>query len=221
MDKKARAKTTSSTQEHIQVKEILDDLVITKSGSVNLIIQTSAINFDLLAEFEQDSKVYAFAGLLNSLNFHIQILIRTRRIDITKYVDYLKDQESSTMSKGTKTQLKIYTQFIENLIVQNDVLDKNFFIIVPYNTTGQLPGAKLFKSKKTKEEMEENLKMKQDQLLEKAKIFLYPKRDHILKQLGRMGLFGHQLTTKELLAEMYTIYNPDEDLVLENKSSGE
>jgi hypothetical protein len=49
--------------------------------------------------------------------------------------------------------------------------------------------------------------------LEKAKIFLYPKRDHILKQLGRMGLFGHQLTTKELITELYTIYNPDEELV--------
>ena len=57
------------------------------------------------------------------------------------------------------------------------------------------------------------MQMKQEQLLEKAKIFLYPKRDHILKQLGRMGLFGHQLTNKELIAELYTIYNPEEELV--------
>ena len=54
--------------------------------------------------------------------------------------------------------------------------------------------------------------MKQEQLVEKAKIFLYPKRDHVLKQLGRMGLFGHQLTTKELLTEFYTTYNPDEKI---------
>jgi hypothetical protein len=221
MDTKARAKTISSTQEHLQVKEIVDDLVITKAGSVNMVIQTSAINFDLLAEFEQDSKVYAFAGLLNSLNFHIQILIRTRRVDITKYVDYLRSQENPSMSEGTKKQLKIYTKFIENLIVQNDVLDKNFFIIVPYNPAGQLPGSNILRSKKSKEEIEQNLELKQEQLLEKAKIFLYPKRDHILKQISRMGLFGHQLTTKELLAEMYTIYNPDEDLALESNNGGE
>ena len=109
MDSNARARTTASTQEHLEVKEIIDDLIITKSGSVALVIQTSAINFDLLAEYEQDSKIYAFAGLLNSLNFHIQILIRTRRIDISNYVDYLKDQESKNLSEGLLKQLNIYT----------------------------------------------------------------------------------------------------------------
>ena len=53
--------------------------------------------------------------------------------------------------------------------------------------------------------------MQIEQLVEKAKIFLYPKRDQVLKQLGRMGLFGHQLTSTELLTEFYTIYNPEEE----------
>ncbi|MGI6423274.1 MAG: hypothetical protein ACOX0X_01460 [Candidatus Dojkabacteria bacterium] len=211
MDSRARARTTASTQEHLEVKDIVDDLIITKSGSAVLVIQTSAINFDLLAEYEQDSKIYAFAGLLNSLNFHIQILIRTRRIDISNYVDYLKSQDRSTMSEGLQKQLDIYTEFIQNLIIQNDVLDKTFLIVIPFNTAAEIPGSSLLKSKKTKEEMEKAMQMKQEQLIEKAKIFLYPKRDHILKQLGRMGLFGHQLTNKELIAELYTIYNPDEE----------
>ncbi|KKP66175.1 MAG: hypothetical protein UR61_C0003G0013 [candidate division WS6 bacterium GW2011_GWE1_34_7] len=212
MDTQARARTISSTQDHLEVKDIVDDLVITKSGSVALVIQTSAINFDLLAEYEQDGKVYAFAGLLNSLNFHIQILIRTRRVDISNYVDYLKEQEKDSMSEGLRKQLRIYTEFIQNLIVQNDVLDKNFFIVVPFNPAGEVPVGNLIQSKKTREEMEQHMQMKQDQLIEKAKIFLYPKRDHILKQLGRMGLFGHQLTTKELITEFYTIYNPEEEI---------
>ena len=212
MDSKARARTIESTQEHLEVRDILDDLVITKSGSVALIIQTSAINFDLLAEYEQDGKVYAFAGLLNSLNFHIQILIRTRRVDISNYVDYLKKQEKDSMSEGLKKQLQIYTEFIQNLIVQNDVLDKNFFIVIPFNPAGEVPMSKIIQSKKTREEMEQHMQMKQEQLIEKAKIFLIPKRDHILKQLGRMGLFGHQLTTKELITEFYTIYNPEEEI---------
>ena len=212
MDTQARARTISSTQDHLEVKDIVDDLVITKSGSVALVIQTSAINFDLLAEYEQDGKVYAFAGLLNSLNFHIQILIRTRRVDISNYVDYLKEQEKDSMSEGLRKQLRIYTEFIQNLIVQNDVLDKNFFIVVPFNPAGEVPVGNLIQSKKTREEMEQHMQMKQDQLVEKAKIFLYPKRDHILKQLGRMGLFGHQLTTKELITEFYTIYNPEEEI---------
>ncbi|MDY0097408.1 MAG: hypothetical protein RBS01_03605 [Candidatus Dojkabacteria bacterium] len=212
MDSKARARTIESTQEHLEVRDIIDDLVITKSGSVALVIQTSAINFDLLAEYEQDGKVYAFAGLLNSLNFHIQILIRTRRVDISNYVDYLKEQEKDSMSEGLKKQLQIYTEFIQNLIVQNDVLDKNFFIVIPFNPAGEVPMSKIIQSKKSREEMEQHMQMKQEQLIEKAKIFLIPKRDHVLKQLGRMGLFGHQLTTKELITEFYTIYNPEEEV---------
>ena len=102
MDTNARARTTASTQDHLEIKDIVDDLVITKSGTVVMVIQTSAINFDLLAEYEQDSKIFAFAGLLNSLNFHIQILIRTRRIDISNYVDYLKIHRSRPISNNER-----------------------------------------------------------------------------------------------------------------------
>jgi hypothetical protein len=210
MNAKERARTTDSTQEHLEVKTILDDLVITRSGSVALVIQTNAINFDLLAEYEQDNKIYSFAGLLNSLNFHIQILIRTRRIDISNYVTYLKNQKQQEMTEGLKEMLTIYTQFIQNLIVQNNVLDKNFFIVIPYNPAAPLPGANIFDAKKTKEEQEAQKNVKQEQLIEKAKIFLYPKRDHIIKQLSRMGLSGHQLSNQELITEFYTTYNPEE-----------
>lgn len=213
MDQNTRARAIASTQDALEVRDIREDLVVTKSGSVAIVIQTSAINFDLLAEYEQDNKIYAFAGLLNSLNFPIQILIRTKRIDITTYVDYLKSQNEREMSDGLRKQLEIYTQFIQNLIVQNDVLDKNFFLVVPYNPGLTLNDVGFLKknSKKTKEEEEKYQNMEIDQLVEKAKIYLYPKRDHILKQLSRMGLFGHQLNNTELLSEFYTIYNPEEE----------
>lgn len=211
MDRNARARATASTQDHIAIRDIRDDLIINRNGSVAMVIQTSAINFDLLAEYEQDNKILAFAGLLNSLNFRIQIMIRTKRIDITNYITYLQAQEKQAMSEGLKKQLSIYTKFVKNLIVQNDVLDKSFFIVVPYHTGSIVPNTSLLKGKQTKEDEQKNQNVQTDQLVEKAKIFLYPKRDHILKQLGRMGLFGHQLTTKELITEFYTVYNPEEE----------
>jgi len=212
VDKKARARATASTQDHLGIKDIRDDLIITNRGSISMVIQTSSINFDLLAEYEQDNKIYAFAGLLNSLNFRIQVLIRTRRIDITNYIDYLKsNKDKGKMGEGLQKQLNIYTNFVQKLIVQNDVLDKNFFILIPYSPGSPILGKGILEAKKSKEEEEKAKHMKTDQLLEKAKIYLFPKRDHILKQLNRMGLFGHQLTTKELLSEFYTIYNPDEE----------
>ncbi|HOV34432.1 MAG TPA: hypothetical protein PLS56_00325 [Candidatus Dojkabacteria bacterium] len=211
MDKNARARATASTQDHLAIKQITDDLVINKNGSVALVLQTSSINFELLADYEQDNKIYAFAGLLNSLNFKIQILIRTKRVDITNYLDYLNIQKERPMTEGLRKQLDIYTLFVKNLIVENDVLDKSFFIVIPYYPGGQLPNVSPLKKKKSKEEQQQIEDMDTSQVIEKAKIFLYPKRDHILKQLGRMGLFGHQLTDKELISEFYTIYNPDEE----------
>ena len=211
MDENARARATATTQDHLPIKDIRDDLVINKNGSVAMVMQTSAINFDLLAEYEQDNKIYAFAGLLNSLNFRIQILIRTKRIDISNYITYLKSQKQEAMTEGLKRQLEIYTNFVENLIVQNNVLDKSFFIIVPYHTGGVVPDTSGFKSKKKTAEEEAAANIRTEQLLEKAKIFLYPKRDHILKQIGSMGLSGHQLTTKDLISEFYTTYNPEEE----------
>lgn len=211
MDINARARATASTQDHLAIRSIVDDLVVNKNGSVAMIIQTSSINFDLLAEYEQDNKIYAFAGLLNSLNFRIQILIRTKRIDISNYIDYLNIQKEKAMSDGLKKQLDIYTNFVQNLIVENDVLDKNFFIVIPYNPAGTLPTTSVLPFSKNKTTQEEAQNAQLEQIVEKAKIFLYPKRDHILKQLGRMGLFGHQLTSKELISEFYTMYNPEEE----------
>ncbi|MBI2357223.1 hypothetical protein HYV12_04200 [Candidatus Dojkabacteria bacterium] len=209
MDAKLRAKITASTQEHLELKEVVDDLVMTSTGTVSLIVQTTAVNFDLLSEFEQDNKIYAFAGLLNSLNFHIQILIRTNRIDIGNYVQYLIGQSKRPMSEGLKKQLEIYTQFIQNLIVQNDVLDKKFYIVIPYNPVGLVKKSGIFPKKEDKAKQEMSNRQK-ERLVEQAKIFLYPKRDHVLKQLSRMGLMGHQLTSNELMEIMYSIYNPEE-----------
>ncbi|MCK9368781.1 hypothetical protein M0R04_02270 [Candidatus Dojkabacteria bacterium] len=207
MDAKARARATSSTQEHLQVKDIVEDLVITATGSAALVIQTTAVNFDLLSEYEQDNKIYAFAGLLNSLNFPIQILIKTNRVDISTYVNYLKAQRDNPMTPGLKNQLEIYTQFIQNLIVQNDVLDKKFYLVIPYNPVVTLNPSGILKLNKDKE----NIDIESNKLAEKGKIFLHPKRDHVLKQLARMGLMGHQLTNAELLELFYNLYNPEKD----------
>ena len=163
MDKNARARTTASTQDHLAIRDIRDDLIINRNGSVAMVIQTSAINFDLLAEYEQDNKILAFAGLLNSLNFRIQIMIRTKRIDITNYITYLQSQEKQAMSEGLKKQLNIYTKFVKNLIVQNDVLDNSFFIVVPYHTGTIVPTTTLITGKKSKEEEKKIQNIQTDQ----------------------------------------------------------
>lgn len=209
MEPNKRRKIQATTQAHLQVLEIVDDLVITKTGSVVLVIQTTAVNFDLLSEYEQDNKIMAFSGLLNSLNFHIQILIRTKRIDISNYITYLKSQLNNSMSPGLKKQLEVYTTFINNLIVQNDVLDKKFYVVIPYSGIDMSTPIEMLVGSGKQEEIKVNSYQMQKKI-EQGKIFLYPKRDHILKQLSRMSLAGHQLKTDELVELFYDMYNEEQ-----------
>ncbi len=208
MDAKRRAKITSPTQDHLAIRDIADDLVITKSNSVVLVIQTTSINFDLLSDEEQTSKIMAFAGLLNSLSFPLQVLVKTNRIDITKYINYLKQETQRALSPGLRKQLNIYTTFVQNLIVHHEVLDKKFYLVIAYHGAGELTNpVELAKAHS------ESTLFNKKKLIEKGKAKLYFKRDHLIKQLGRMGLTGYQLNTEQLIDLFYDIYNPRKENV--------
>lgn len=208
MDAKRRAKIPYATQDHLPIRDIVDDLIVTKSNSVSLVIQTSSVNFDLLSEQEQTSKIMAFAGLLNSLSFPLQVLVKTNRIDITKYIDYLKQETQRALSPGLRKQLNIYTDFIQKLIVHHEVLDKKFYLIISHHSIGDINNPVELAKAQTEESL-----FNKKKLIEQAKNKLYFKRDHLIKQLSRMGLTGHQLTSEQLIDLFYDIYNPKKENV--------
>lgn len=197
------AKGVPSTQQHLDIADIKEDLLVMKNGVVSLILETTSLNFDLLSEKEQDAKILAFAGLLNSLSFHVQILIRTSRTDLSEYVELLEQQKMGQKSQGLSRQMEIYIEFIKNLTVTNEVLEKRFFIVIPSSSGVSLKPGFFKKIFGGKEEV-----VNVDQAIEKSKVRLYPRRDHILKQLKKMGLFGRQLTSSEIVKLFYGIYNP-------------
>lgn len=199
------SKRIPSTQEHLDIADIKDNLAVLKNGVVSLVLETTSLNFDLLSEREQDAKILAFAGLLNSLSFHIQIVIRTERTDLSEYVELLEKQINRQISEGLRKQMEIYIQFIRNLTVTTEVLEKRFFIVVPSSSGISLqPGIlkKLFRKG-------DNASVNVNEAIEKAVVRLYPRRDHIIKQLKKMGLFARQLSSSELVKLLYGIYNPE------------
>jgi hypothetical protein len=209
------AKNLPPTQDHINIETIKNDLVVLKNGIVALVLSTSAVNFDLLSEPEQDAKIMAFAQLLNSLTHSFQILIRTKKVNITGYLDYLAQYENKQQSSGLKRQMAIYRKFVRNLIVKNEILDKSFYIVIPYRAP-VLSKTDPKKQLLGKEEKITNI----DKIMEQAHSYLNPKRDHIVKQLSRMGLTAHQLDTKELLELYFEIYNPNSPISeIEGQSS--
>lgn len=194
----------ASTQEHLDIEDVQDGVVILKDGSCCLIIATTAINFGLLSEKEQDATIYAYAGLLNSLTFSIQIVVRSQRKDISGYLKLIQRAEEKEAKKEIKTQIQKYRRFIEETVAKNEVLDKKFYLVIPMSAL-ELG----VKQALTSTFSRKGLPFDKDYVLQRAKTNLYPKRDHILRQLNRLGLKGKQLNTQELIHLFFNIYNPE------------
>jgi len=204
-----------TTQDHLLIEDIRDDLVILKDGSCLMILETSAVNFDLLSEKEQEAMIYAYAALLNSLTFPIQIVIRSTLKDVSSYVERLKNQETKIHDPLLKKQIASYRRFVEEVVKKNNVLTKSFYLVVPFFAVelGVHAAAKtsfplsfsLFKKSSAKT----RLPMAKEKIIEKAQAALGPKKEHLLRLFGRLGLNLKQLTTKELIRLFYQIYNQE------------
>lgn len=197
----------STTQKFLDIHDITEDILLLKDGSASLITTVNALNFGLLAEPEQDAIMYAYAGLLNSLNYPIQIVIRSQTKDVTSYLNLLKDEEDKTADQTKKNWIARYRGFVSELIKERNVLDKKFYVVISASSLemGLLPPSSVLpgQNKVDLSSVERSV------ILEKAKEILEPRRDHLLGQLGRIGLYGHQLATQEIIQLFYLSYNPE------------
>ena len=185
-----------NTKDFIPVQSVKENSVILSDGSVVMIIQTSAVNFDLLSENEQLAIIGSFAALLNSLSFSIQIVIRSKKLDISHYLKTLREAESKQSNPLLQLMMQHYRAFVAAIIRDNEVLDKQFYVVLAVSPI-ELGIVKSSDAEKS---------------LDKALTILNPRRDHILKQLSRIGLKSTQLENEKLIRLFYDIYN-DEDRI--------
>jgi len=180
----------ATTQDHLDVETIQNDMVVLKNGLCSIVVSVSAINFGLLSEEEQDATIYAYAGLLNSLSFPLQIVVKSEKKDISSYLELLATQEKKLKDPVLKERMASYRQFIETTISEQNVLDKKFYLVISYQLV-TLSG---------------RVDITED-LLQKAKADLEPKRDHLIKQLARIGLTAQQLNSQNLISLFHNYYN--------------
>ena len=190
-----------TTQEHLSIEDVVGDIVMLKDGNCAMIMQVSSVNFDLLSEREQLALVYAYGGILNSLNFTVQIVIRTKTKDISQYLTNLKGYEEKQNNPLLKERIKSYQKFISETVKKNDVLSKLFYVVVPFSTLELGLGSIMTKGNK--------MPFDRQYILEKARASLEPKRDHLLRVFSRIGLDIRPLGNKELVDLFYGIYNED------------
>lgn len=186
----------ASTQSFIEIEEIKDDIILMKDSSASTVIEVSAVNFWLLSTEEQTSMIYSYAELLNSLSFPVQIMIISKRMDISVYLDYLDEKINKVTVPLIKVRLTSYREFIKNIIKTNSVLEKRFFFVIPFSplelgVAGATPGT-----------------LNKEYVISRAKTSLYPKRDNLVRLISKTGLKATILFNQELTELFYNLYNP-------------
>lgn len=209
---KPRPMNPNSTQNTLQISEIRDNMVVMKDGSFRAVVACQSINFDLMSSREREGIEFSYQNFINSLYFPAQIFIRSQRVDIGPYIDRLiairRDQDNMLLN----VLMDDYINFIDMLSQEANIMDKSFYIIVPYYPAGDLNSIKDqatgFFGRAFAKPQTQTIKIDQVAYT-KAKDEIQNRINTVTSGLFQMGVQSVALTTKELGELYYNIYNPD------------
>ena len=205
-------KAPNSTQNSLLLSEVRDNMVIMADGSFRAVVACKSINFDLMSSREREGVEFSYQNFINALNHPIQILVRSQRIDIGPYIDRLvlirRDQDNMLLN----VLMDDYINFIDVLSQEANIMDKSFFITIPYYPKGDASnlieqGKGFFDKLFAKTP---NAVTKIDTVTyEQAKTEIKNRVDGVMAGLFQLGVQSVQLNTKELGELYYNFYNPD------------
>ncbi len=211
--------TLKSTQSFLKIAEIRDGSVIMQDGTVRAILGVSSTNFDLKNEEEQNAIVAGYQRFLNSLEYPVQILMQSRRMNIGDYTQKLKGLMDKQTNELLRIQTSEYIEFISRLVENANIMNKNFYVIIPhYQSVLPTPAgffSKLFKSTNTKQitERVENFEKTQQEIDERV--------GGVIGQLSGIGLQVVRLTTEQIIELFYNSYNFDVAPMLDASQLGD
>ena len=205
-------KNPNSTQNSLLLSEVRDNMVIMADGTFRAVVACKSINFDLMSSREREGVEYSYQNFLNSLNFPVQILIRSQRVDIGPYIDHLVGIRRSQDNMLLGVLMDDYINFIDALSQDANIMNKSFFIAIPYYPQGDVASvveqgkgffSKVFAKQKN------NITKIDTATYEKAKTEIKNRVDNVTAGLFQVGVQAVQLNTKELGELYYNVYNPD------------
>ncbi len=204
----------NSTQNSLQIAEIRDGIVIMNDGSYRSVIMVKSINFDLMSPQEREAVEYSYQGFLNSLYFPVQIYIHSRKVDLGPYIEKLDKIRTEHENMLLSLLMQDYITFMDQIAMQTNIMDKKFYVVVPYFPTIDIQNAlaaskglisglsSLFSNK-------ENHVVVNETDLNKAKDELKNRVQAVLNGLLQCNIQGLPLDTQELIELYYDVYNPD------------
>ncbi len=181
-----KSKSKTSARNQIAIKGVRDGILILPNNQYRAILEVAALNFELRSDEEQDAIIDTYESVLNSVGVPLQILIRTREIDMDKYLEDLQDRRRDEKEEIYRDQLKNYNEFIRTLIADNKILTRHFYIVVPYQPT------------------DKNEKADFDLVEEQLRLRL----DIVSKGMAKLGMHTFQIDSLKVLDLFYSFYSP-------------
>lgn len=205
-------KNLGNTQDLVELESVQDDTIILKNGSLRQIVMVGGINFSLKSEAEQDTITLAYQNFLNSLDFPIQTVIHSRKINIENYLQLLDARTKEEPTELLQNQIQEYKEFIAAFVKDNPIMAKTFLIVVPFFPI-QLPSKQTvsrlipFFGKKNAAE-EEAAAQERSADIEKNLEQLRQRTNQVIEGLRAVDLEVKILNNEELIELLYNFYNP-------------
>lgn len=195
-----------TTQAQTPIAEVRNGIVVLKDGGLRLVMLCSTVNFDLKSEEEQEAIISGYQSFINSLEFPIQIVVQSRNLDLSKYIKKLQNQIPRAPNQLLALQIQSYISFIQATLKFANIMDKKFFVVIPYNlpiTTkpGFLSDFSRAVSKTQPEINLTNFDQYKKELIQRAQV--------VASGLSSLGIRAVQLNTQELVELYYATYNPE------------
>ncbi len=203
----AKPKPGPSTQRYLDIAEIRDDMVILKDGTVRAVLLVSSINFALKSSDEQEAIIQSYMSFLNGLEFPVQIVIQSRKMNIDAYMNHLNEQQKKTANELLRAQISDYRTFVNELVELGQIMQKRFYLVLPYDPVTN-------KRKNFFARLGDALsptaaaKLNQKQIADRVEQ-LSRRSEMIAGELSSMGLGSARLDTQALIQLYYEVYNPD------------
>lgn len=195
-----------STQQHLNIAQVRDSVVVLKDGTFRTVLVVSSVNFSLKSQAEQDGIIYQFQNFLNGLTMPIQILVQSRQLDLNGYLNQLAELAQGQSNELLRFQMVDYIDFVSRLITLANIMEKRFFVVISHQpiaaATGGIMNLFLGGRKTTPHFTQQQFDRYKQELTERANV--------IISGLAGMGLRAVQLNTQELVEFYYGIYNPEE-----------
>ncbi len=202
-----KPKPGPATQQYLDIAEIKDDVVVLKDGTLRAVVMVSSINFALKSQDEQQAMIQSYMQFLNGIEFPLQVVIQSRKMNIDAYLEALQEQQEQITNELLKAQIADYRSFIKDLVDLGEIMQKRFYVVVPYDPVTDK--RRNFFSRLTTVLSPVSIVRLKKKEFEERKYQLIQRTEMIRTGLAGMGLESATLDTQSLIELYYAVYNPE------------